>query len=105
MESFSLTDARAQLPQLLDRVAAGESFTITRHGAPVAALVGHDKWMKTKTHDVIQRARALAAEREAMRDEPIVVRGEPTKSAEVDEAIAYLDWAKGKRGPDGGRGR
>ncbi|HEX3680362.1 MAG TPA: type II toxin-antitoxin system prevent-host-death family antitoxin [Galbitalea sp.] len=105
MESLSLTDARARLPQLLDRVAAGESFTITRHGAPVAALVGHDEWMKTKTHDVIRRARALAAEREAMRDEPIVVRGERTKSAEVDEAIAYLDWAKGERGPDGGRGR
>jgi prevent-host-death family protein len=105
MESLSLTDARAQLPQLLDRVAAGESFTITRHGTPAAVLTGHDEWMKTKTHDVILRARALGAEREAVRGKPIAVSGEPADPSEVDAAIAQLDWAKGEREPDGGRRR
>jgi prevent-host-death family protein len=103
MESLSLTDARAQLPQLLDRVAAGESFTITRHGVAVAVLTGHDAWMKTKTHDAILRARALGAEREAMRGNSFGPRGEPADPALTDEMIAYADWAKGDRETDAGR--
>jgi prevent-host-death family protein len=67
MHSLSLTGARARLPQLLDRVAAGESITITRHGADVAVLVGHDEWRKTKTHDVIVQARESRREIEAAR--------------------------------------
>src|SRR5688572_19454695 len=35
----SLSEARATLPHLLDRVAAGSEVTITRHGRPVAVLV------------------------------------------------------------------
>jgi prevent-host-death family protein len=103
METLSLTDARAQLPQLLDRVAAGESFTITRHGVSVGVLTGHDEWMKTRTHDVILRARALGAEREAMRGTPPRRREDPADPASTDEMIAYADWAKGEREPDGGR--
>ncbi len=33
-------DAKTHLSALLDRVEAGESITITRHGTPVARLVG-----------------------------------------------------------------
>lgn len=105
MESLSLTDARAQLPQLLDRVAAGESFTITRHGANIAVLANHDEWMRTKTHDVVLRARALRAEMDSMRGAPIGERDEPVDPARTDELIAYVDWAKGEREPDGGRRR
>ncbi len=32
-------DAKTRLAQLLDRVAAGEQFVITRHGRPVARLI------------------------------------------------------------------
>jgi prevent-host-death family protein len=31
--------AKTHLPQLLERVAQGEEFTITKHGKPVARLV------------------------------------------------------------------
>jgi prevent-host-death family protein len=68
METLSLTEARSQLPHLLDRVASGESFTITRHGSPIAVLSGHDEWMKTRTHDVVVRARALGTELATMKD-------------------------------------
>jgi prevent-host-death family protein len=40
--TVSATDARASLPDLLDRVAGGEEITITRHGEPVAVLVRPD---------------------------------------------------------------
>jgi prevent-host-death family protein len=39
METVGSFDAKTHLPQLLDRVARGEEFTITRHGKPVARLV------------------------------------------------------------------
>jgi len=39
MESIGAYEARTHLAQLLDRVARGESLTITRHGKPVARLV------------------------------------------------------------------
>jgi antitoxin (DNA-binding transcriptional repressor) of toxin-antitoxin stability system len=38
METVSLDKAQTHLDQLLERVAQGESFTIARHGVPVAAL-------------------------------------------------------------------
>ncbi len=95
MDSLSLTDARAQLPQLLDRVASGESFTITRHGAPVAVLVGQSEWMKTKQHDVILQARELGRRIDAARAKPLIPRGEPADPAEVDAAIEELRAGKG----------
>lgn len=39
MERIGVSKARTHLPRLLDRVARGESLTITRHGRPVARLV------------------------------------------------------------------
>ena len=39
MEMIGAYEAKTHLPQLLDRVARGERFTITRHGKPVAQLI------------------------------------------------------------------
>ena len=39
MDSIGAYEAKTHLPRLLDRVARGESMTITRHGKPVARLV------------------------------------------------------------------
>lgn len=38
MTVINLTDARARLSELIDRVEAGESIDITRHGKLVARL-------------------------------------------------------------------
>jgi prevent-host-death family protein len=63
------SDARATLPDLLDRVANGEEVTITRHGQPVAVLVRPDAlrsrraaelFKKTdELHDLLESARHL----------------------------------------------
>ena len=42
MSTMSVTEARAALPEILDRVIAGEEVTITRHGRAVAVLVRPD---------------------------------------------------------------
>jgi prevent-host-death family protein len=39
MRSVGSFEAKAHLPQLLERVAKGEEFMITKHGRPVARLV------------------------------------------------------------------
>ena len=38
MASYGVAEAKNNFTQLLDRVEAGESITITRHGKPVAEL-------------------------------------------------------------------
>lgn len=42
MSTMSASEARAALPELLDRVLAGEEVTITRHGEAVAVVVRPD---------------------------------------------------------------
>jgi prevent-host-death family protein len=39
METVGTFEAKTHLTRLLDRVAAGEQITITRHGTPIARLV------------------------------------------------------------------
>ena len=39
MDRIAASEARRHLPRLLDRVACGESLTITGYGRPVARLV------------------------------------------------------------------
>ncbi|MBO0805924.1 MAG: type II toxin-antitoxin system Phd/YefM family antitoxin [Nocardiopsaceae bacterium] len=42
MTVLTMTEARATLPRVLDRVAAGEEVTITRRGKPVAVVMRPD---------------------------------------------------------------
>ncbi|MBN1341496.1 MAG: type II toxin-antitoxin system prevent-host-death family antitoxin [Phycisphaerae bacterium] len=39
MNTVGAFEAKTHLSQLIDRVAKGERFTITRHGVPVAMLI------------------------------------------------------------------
>ncbi len=39
---MTVSEARAALPEVLDRVAGGEEVTITRHGRPVAVVIRPD---------------------------------------------------------------
>ena len=38
MPNYSVADAKAQLPRLIDRARAGEEVIVTRHGVPVAEI-------------------------------------------------------------------
>jgi len=57
MVIMTASEARAALPELLDRVLAGEEVTITRHGRPVAVVVRPDT-LRVRRAD---RAFAIAA--------------------------------------------
>ncbi len=58
---MSASEARAALPEILDRVVAGEEVTITRHGRAVAVVVRPDALR-------VRRADRALADAERLRD-------------------------------------
>ncbi len=71
MNNVGLSDAKAHLSVLLERVAQGEEITITKHGVPVAVLVPAAKRPKKDPKKVAERIRAL---RRGARLEGITIR-------------------------------
>ncbi len=57
MESIGSYEAKTHLPRLLDRVARGESLTITRHGRPIARLVPMEQDSQDRARSAAQRIR------------------------------------------------
>ncbi len=57
MATVGAYEAKTHLPQLLDRVARGETITITRHGVPVAMLVPAPEARQKNTKAVIEALR------------------------------------------------
>ena len=71
MTQVSVSEARGNLPELLDRVERGEEITITRHGRPVAVLLRPDAVRPRRAEQVIGRARQVAELVSAARDRPL----------------------------------
>jgi len=93
---MSVSEARAALPEILDRVLAGEEVTITRHGREVAVVVRPD------TIRVRRADRALAdAERlRELLDRARATRlpDAPTVSAErAEELVAHVAASRSTR--------
>ena len=62
MEQIGAYEAKTHLPRLLDRVARGESLTITRHGKPIARLVpvaGDRERAKEAAARIVERRKHL----------------------------------------------
>ncbi len=62
MDQIGAYEAKTHLPRLLDRVARGESLTITRHGKPVARLVpvtGDRERAKEAAARIVERRRHI----------------------------------------------
>ncbi|MGH3812601.1 MAG: type II toxin-antitoxin system Phd/YefM family antitoxin [Pseudonocardiaceae bacterium] len=57
---LSVSEARATLSEVLDRVANGDEVTITRHGQPVAVLVRPDALRTRRAEGTIRQARQVA---------------------------------------------
>lgn len=56
MVSMTISEARAALPAVLDRVDKGEEVTITRHGRPVAVVVRPDALRSRRAEHVFRTA-------------------------------------------------
>ena len=83
--TMTVSKARAALPQILQRVLAGEEVTITRHGEPVAIIV---------RPDTLRARRASERLSDAARVRDLIARGRqgklhrrPTLSAQQGDAL------------------
>lgn len=79
MSTMSVSEARAALPQILDRVLAGEEVTITRHGREVAVIVRPDALR-------VRRADQALADTERLRD--LLARARSTPLADAPSVRA-----------------
>ena len=95
MTTYSLSEARANLPLILNKVENGEEITITRHGRPAAVIVGHDRWMKTARLDVLEQARELRRRMDALKDQPFT--GYPVIPGY--DAEAHIAWNRDREEP------
>ena len=108
METISASYAGTHLPELLDRVAKGESITITRHGVPAAVVVPVQNAVSKLTHDqIIEGMRDLRkrVKPDRMSVREMVMEGRPRKPGakpsspkskepmRVEEYPAFGMWA------------
>ncbi|HLK78016.1 MAG TPA: type II toxin-antitoxin system prevent-host-death family antitoxin [Streptosporangiaceae bacterium] len=61
MGTMTVSEARAALPEVLDRVAGGEEVTITRHGRPVAVVVRPDVLWSRRARGALDDAERIHA--------------------------------------------
>jgi prevent-host-death family protein len=62
MAVMTVSEARAALPEVLNRVSEGEEITITRHGQAVAVIVRPDiMWSRSRAEDALAEAEQLRA--------------------------------------------
>lgn len=59
METVGAYEAKTHLPRLLDRVAHGETITITKHGVPVALLIPVETGARCNAKEVIDEIKRL----------------------------------------------
>jgi len=57
MLAVGITEARARFSELLDRVAGGETITITRRGVPVAVIRPVDEATKPDVGETLAQLR------------------------------------------------
>jgi prevent-host-death family protein len=95
MAVMTVSEARAALPEVLNRVAEGEEITITRHGRPVAVVVKPDIIWHQSGADVVlgETGGLVAALRERARRHGRSLQQEMHSilvAAEADESNAAL---------------
>jgi antitoxin (DNA-binding transcriptional repressor) of toxin-antitoxin stability system len=61
MATMTVSEARAALPEVLDRVAEGEEVTITRHGRAVAVVVRPDILWSRRARGALDDAERIHA--------------------------------------------
>ena len=88
--SMSVSDARAALPEVLDRVAAGEEITLTRHGRPVAVVVRPDRLRARRAAAVLGEAERIGRVLDLAQGTPLDASS-ALSPARADELVAGVE--------------
>ena len=90
MAVMTVSEARAALPEVLNRVADGEEITITRHGRAVAVIVRPDvMWRRSRAEEALGEADRLRDLLEAAADTELTVPGGVSEQY-AEELIAAI---------------
>ena len=93
---MSVSEARAALPAILDRVLAGEEVTITRHGREVAVVVRPDAIRVRRADRALGDAERLRDQLDRARAAPL--SDAPTMSTErAEELVADVATSRSAR--------
>jgi prevent-host-death family protein len=92
MAHLSISEARAVLPEVLDRVERGEEITITRHGRPVAVLLRPDAVRSRRAEHTLDQARQVAELIAAAGRQPL-----PAATVPEDRAQEWVDAVRTDR--------
>lgn len=93
---MTVSEARAALPQVLNRVLAGEEVTITRHGQPVAVVVRPDRLRTRRADAALAEAERIRALLSAARSRKLSARGSLT-TAEAEALVADVRAGRSRR--------
>ena len=96
MTVISASEARATLPELLDRVLRGEEVTITRHGREVAVLVRPDALVARRADRALADAERLRNLLDRGRSIPLAA-APPVTSERADELAASVRADRAER--------
>jgi prevent-host-death family protein len=96
MGTINATEARASLPELLDRVGDGEEITITRHGKPVAVLVRPEVLRRRRAAEIIEEADRLQHLMEEARAGRLPA-GPGLTPERAEELVAYVRASRDSR--------
>ena len=97
MAVMTVSEARAALPEVLNRVAEGEEVTITRHGRAVAVMVRPDiVWSRSRAEVVLNKAGQLHALLESVADGDLSVGGGISEEY-AEELIASIRTGRDSR--------
>ena len=93
---MTVSQARAALPEVLDRVVSGDEVTITRHGIPIAVIVRPDQLRVRRAETALQGAEQV---RELLeRGRSTGLGSAPTISGErADELVADVQASRRHR--------
>jgi prevent-host-death family protein len=93
--TMTASQARAALPELLDRVIAGDEVTITRHGLPVAVVVRPDALRRRRADVALATAAKVRDLLAAARRTSLTASG--LSEARAEELIAEISGSRDRR--------
>lgn len=99
MTTITVSEARARLREVLERVKRGEEVHITQNGEVVAALIRPSQWRPRVRTPAIIAAEKLGEELDRARANPVPLNQLPELSAERAEELVRSIRA-GRDGPD-----
>jgi prevent-host-death family protein len=83
--TMTVSEARASLPEIVERVLGGEEITLTRHGVPVVVIVRPDTLRVRRAEEALAVAGRLRELLDQARTLPLSAR--PTLSEERADAL------------------